>query len=317
MRVSNTILCALSIRAERTLIMETIRKPRFGFWHGVLAVILLIIIAALIFPIFFRARSTGRSSLSRHMAAEPTLRAMRSKSVDSDESPSWTTVSASTLPRMVISTADISVEVKDVKSASTTIIETVRAAGGFVTSSSISGESGSRTASITVRVPARSYQSSLQKLSTLGKVLSCEEKGEDVTEEFVDLGSRLRNLKREEQAILGVLTKANRVTDILAVERELNRIRGEIEQAEGRSKYLANQVSLATINISLNEPEPAVTNAVVWNLGETAKRSAHSLGVVFRMIISVAVWALVFVPLWALIWLTGIVIKRFRLRSKS
>ncbi len=295
--------------------METIRKPRFGFWHGVLAVILIIVLAAIIAPMFFHARDKSQGSTRSRMAEYD--EASASKSAPTEESPSWNTVSASTLPRMVISTADISVEVKDVKAVSSIIIETARAAGGFVTSSSISGESGSRTASITVRVPAKSYQSSLKKLSALGKVLSREEKGEDVTEEFVDLGSRLRNLRREEQAILGVLTKARRVTDILEVERELNRVRGEIEQAEGRSKYLANQVSLATINISLNEPEPAVTNAVIWNLGETASRSAHSLGVVFRGIASVAVWALVFVPLWLLIWLAGLGIKRFRSRSKS
>jgi hypothetical protein len=152
----------------------------------------------------------------------------------------------------------------------------------------------------------------LDQVSKLGKVLSKQEKGEDVTEEYVDLQARIRNLKREEEAFLVVLGKARRVPDILAVEAQLSRVRGEIEQAVGRAKYLANQVALSTITVRLAEPTPVVTQAIKWDVVQTALRAVHALGAVFRMISSLVIWLAIFIPLWLLIVLIAYGCRRFR-----
>jgi hypothetical protein len=305
--------------------METQRNTRFGFWHGVLLTVLVIFVAAVIlFPVFSRARRASYPSSARYDRISAKLRLSRApESASQDagytagageaQAASWANSLTPATSRMLITTADLSMEVRDAKKTHDEIAGIASKAGGYVTGSSLTGE---ESGAVTMRVPAARYASALAEVSKLGKVLSKQEKGEDVTEEFVDLQSRIRNLKREEEAFLLVLRKAKRVPDILQVERELSRVRGEIEQAVGRAKYLENQVALSTINVSFNEPVPVVTQAVNWNVTQTALRCLHSLGEVFRVISSLLIWLVVFIPLWALIGLVWYAVRRL-MRSRS
>jgi len=86
--------------------------------------------------------------------------------------------------------------------------------------------------------------------------VSYSSSGRDVTEEYIDLEARLRNLRRQEERLLEILDRAESVKDVLEVERELGRVRGEIERLEGRLRYLSNRVEFATITVELLEPEP-------------------------------------------------------------
>jgi len=218
---------------------------------------------------------------------------------------------------MVISSAELSLEVADVQKSHDEIGRIATGAGGFITESNMSRGDGVEIGSVTVRVPAKRYQTTLSRIAKLGKVLQKQESGQDVTEEYVDLESRIRNLKREEQAFLGVLGKANKVTDILAVESELSRVRGQIEQATGRVQFLQNQVSLATITVQLSEPTPVMAKIVSWDVLITARGAVNALQVVFRKIASLVIWAVIFIPLWALL---GIVIyggRRYARRPRD
>ena len=307
--------------------METQRNTRFGFWHGVLFVVLIILVVGILFPVFSRARRASPYSIARHqqmMVSAKLSRGSESASQDTGytagageaQAASWVNALTPAARRMLITTADLSLEVRDAKKTHDQIAGIASKAGGYVTASSLTGEEGAQSGAVTMRVPAARYASVLADVSKLGKVLSKQEKGEDVTEEFVDLQSRIRNLKREEEAFLLVLQKATRVPDILEVERELSRVRGEIEQAVGRAKYLENQVALSTINVSFNEPVPVVTQAVNWDVTQTALRSLHSLGEVFRVISSFIIWLVVYIPLWAFIGLVWYAVKRLK-RSRS
>jgi len=287
-------------------------KSKLGFWHGVAVVPLVLLALFIVFlalmPIFSRARRASPSSTAHYemMAKSAGL------SPSEDQAAPWPAALAAEAARMVVRTADLSLEVRDAKGAEQKITDIAAKAGGFVTASSISGEENAESGQITVRVPAAGYASVLSEVSKLGKVLSKQEKGEDVTEEYVDLQSRLRNLKREEEAFLGVLAKSKRVTDILAVESELNRVRGEIEQAVGRAKYLQNQVALSTITVNITEPTPVVTQAIKWDVVQTVLRAVHALGAVFRAIASLLIWLVIFIPLWLLVVLVVRVTKRLR-----
>ena len=290
--------------------METIAKKARNPWK--LAFIIfasfigLIVVAAIIIPTFSRARQPLR------MRSEPLLDSDYRSSVvakqastslqDSPAEPaSWGAAWAASTPRMVISTADLDMEVSDIQKTNDKITDIVAKMGGFITESGINRYDGRETASLTARVPAENYRSALDQIGKLGKVTSKTEKGEDVTEEYVDIQSRLRNLKREEEQFLKVLSRANKVTDILAVESELGRVRGEIEQATGRIQFLQNQIALATINVELSEPTPAVSRIVNWDILRTAKGAANALNVVLRWIASLIITLIIFIPLWVLI----------------
>ena len=153
--------------------------------------------------------------------------------------------------RKVISTASISLEVEVVPEATAAVRSIAEGLGGFVEQMSTSGNEGRQQATITIRVPQDQFFTGLDRLSELGKVRSQRVGSEDVTEQFIDLEARLKSALREEKSLLSLLDKAQLVSEILTIERELSRVRSEIERLQGRLNFLERRVELATITISL------------------------------------------------------------------
>lgn len=102
---------------------------------------------------------------------------------------------------------------------------------------------------ITVRVPSETYRAALGKVSKLGDVLHRDETVKDVTDQFLDLTTRLRNHRAVRARFEQLLTQAKDVKEALAVERELARITGEIERIEGKLKYLRELIAFSTITV--------------------------------------------------------------------
>ena len=157
--------------------------------------------------------------------------------------------------RQVISTASISLEVETVDTTVTNVRVLAESLGGFVEQMSVSGEPDQQVANLTIRVPQSQFFTALDQLSALGEVRSQNLSSQDVTEEFIDLEARLTSSLREEQSLLSLLDKAENVSDILTIERELSRIRTEIERFQGQLNFLENRVDLATIGVSLFTPQ--------------------------------------------------------------
>ena len=141
--------------------------------------------------------------------------------------------------RLVIRTATVRALVQDVNVAETRVRELAEGRGGFVLSSEASGEDNQRTATVSFKVPAERFDEALSEVGKLAlKVDSLRVEGQDVTDEYVDLESRLRNLRAVETRLLQFLNDANRTEDALAVNAQLTDIQGQIEQAQGRIAYL-------------------------------------------------------------------------------
>jgi hypothetical protein len=105
-----------------------------------------------------------------------------------------------------------------------------------------------------LRVPSDQLDAALAELKKLGRVEQESQGGEEVTEQYVDLTARLTNAKNTEQRLIEVLReRTGKVADILAVEQEIARVRGEIERMTAERKSLEGRVSLATINLQLHE----------------------------------------------------------------
>ena len=103
--------------------------------------------------------------------------------------------------------------------------------------------------SITFRVPVEKYRSALDSIRKLGDVLNREETVEDVTEQFLDIQTRLRNARAMRDRMEALLKQAKDVKEALAVERELGRITTDIERMEGRLKRLRELISFSTITV--------------------------------------------------------------------
>ena len=154
----------------------------------------------------------------------------------------------------IISTAFLAVEVEDVSPAVDRVRDITEGLGGFVEHLSSFGGDNQENANLTVRVPQEQFAAAVDRISGLGNVQNRELGREDVSEQFVDLEARLKSLQREETSLLSLLELATSVADVLAIERELSRIRSEIERHQGRLDFLSRRVDLATIQVNLFPP---------------------------------------------------------------
>lgn len=159
------------------------------------------------------------------------------------------------LPRKVIYNANLTLVVEDASATGDRIASLVKAAGGYISETDLSGDTNSqRQSTWKVRVPVEGFDGFLAAVSKLGELQRSHVDSQDVTQEYFDLEARIKNKQLEETRLLKHLEESTgKLEDILAVERELTRVRGEIEQMQGRIRYLGNVTSLSTVSIALTE----------------------------------------------------------------
>jgi hypothetical protein len=159
----------------------------------------------------------------------------------------------------VIITATLNVTAEEVSKRFEDVGNIAAAAGGFVASSSFGNDEDRQTASVTIRVPNDRYQEVLADLRALGDVESERSESANVTGEFTDLESRLRNLRATEERYTEFLLQAQNINEVLTVQDRLNATRAEIEQVQGRINLLSNQTELATVTVHIDEPVAGAT----------------------------------------------------------
>jgi hypothetical protein len=210
--------------------------------------------------------------------------------------------------RLVIRTATQQFVVADVDTAEAQVRQIADERGGFVLSAESSGSDEARSATVTIKVPAQRFDETLTTLAKLAqKVESQQVQGQDVTDEYVDLESRLRNLRTLEARLLQFLQQATTIEDSLRVSDQLARTQGEIEQTQGRMKYLRESAQLATITVMLRgTPIAGIALEAGWSPLATASRALQGVlrfgqGLITLLIV-VAVW----LPVWGPLALAGI-----------
>lgn len=163
-------------------------------------------------------------------------------------------------PSMLIRTGTASVEVRDVPAAIVAVRQLASSLGGYVANTSVqSGREQVRTATLELKIPAPQFDRAVNGLEPLGRVEFVNVDAQDVGEEFVDVTARVANARRLEQRLIALLeTRTGRLEDVLAVERELARVREEIERFEGRLRYLSTRVSVSTLTVTVHEPQPVL-----------------------------------------------------------
>lgn len=234
------------------------------------------------------------------LAAAPPSRAM-GEMKQPEESATLDLVSFTQTQRYIIRDATVLVEVRDARKAGEALSGTAKRLGGYVGDSTEEVDAiGVRTVTIQVRVPADRFDDLMKTVDAQGAVLSRHVGTQDVTEEYVDVDAKLRNLKRTEARLLGHLDKTGKLADTLAVEREISRVRMEVEQYEGRLRYLKHSVSFSTATVTCREkakPGPAIPPES-YSTGEVASSAARSLVDFARSLWSRVIWIAVWTPVW-------------------
>jgi len=210
------------------------------------------------------------------------------------------------IERMVISTAQLSIIVEDVEVTLPQVTDLVKRMGGYIVqSSSYRTYSDRLAATVTLRVPADSFEETLAALRALaGKVQSETLSGEDVTDQYVNLDARLKALEATETELLALLaevrqsegTADEKSQAILAIYNQLTNVRTQIEQIQGQMNYLSQMAAMATITVELQPREPEVTQPVVeegYDAGRTFNRAARSLIQVLQGLLNALIWFVV------------------------
>ncbi len=267
------------------------------------------------------AREKGRT-VSMEMAAAPT----EDKSLAYDESygaggppggmggpgaeaPVQAPVPAAMANRKLIRTGQMRVEVEDTEAAMRRIREISAKAGGFIGDTSLTRhDDGSHWGNVTIRVPTDQFDTMLQGLQELGRVHEISTDTQDVTEQYVDLEARIRNRKREEEALLELMKRRGSLEDIIRVETRLSDVRETIERFEGQLRLLKDQVALSTITVSLFEKgEAALAETREYDTGFHLRSAVRALISLLRAIATALIYFVIvgwvfWVPLGIIIW---------------
>ena len=190
-------------------------------------------------------------------------------------------VSGSVVPpedfeRKIVKTAELGVTSKDVRGEAAAAQQIATRFGGTIISSQTYRSDNTVYADIILSVPSEHFGDAVDEIRGLGeKVTTDTVSGQDVTEEYVDLQSRERNLLAAEQSLLDLYNRAGDVQDALSIQRELTGVRGEIEQVQGRMQYLKQSSDMSQISLNIQpvtsppKPPPAWDPALVvaraWN----------------------------------------------------
>lgn len=161
---------------------------------------------------------------------------------------------------MIIRTGNATIQVEQLEPAVGKLRTLAQSLGGYVGNTSMqTGSDQVRSASVELKVPARRWGELLTGLNPIGKREALTESAQDVGEEFVDVSARVANARRLEERLISLLAnRTGKLSDALSVERELARVREEIERYEGRLRYLRSQTAISTMVVFVHEPPPVL-----------------------------------------------------------
>lgn len=157
--------------------------------------------------------------------------------------------------QMVIYQADLQLRVKKFDQTVRSLEEKVLKYGGYITESNVSKEGNEElSGSIKIRIPQKNFQAFLHDAERqAADVLYRNITGQDVTEEYVDLESRLKSKRIVEERLITFMKGAVKTEDLLKISADLAAVQEDIETIQGRMKFIENQTSLSTVNITLYE----------------------------------------------------------------
>jgi hypothetical protein len=218
------------------------------------------------------------------------------------------------IDRRIVKTGYLTLEVDDIANAIADIAGVAKELGGYVVSSNKQGDKDAIYGRISIRVPAERFNEAFDRLRKLAiNVPNESTQSQDVTEEYTDLQAQLRNLEATEAQYLELLKKAETVEDMLAVQRELSNVRREIERVKGRIQYLERTSDMALIEVNLQKTQPLGQPG--WSALKTFKSAIRGFTTFGRVLADIAIWLVIFSPVWIIILVVVLYFMRWRKRK--
>ncbi len=204
--------------------------------------------------------------------------------------------------RMVIKNASLSIVVEEPGVSLEAISKLASDLGGFVVSSNLYRTQTANglevpQANITIRVPADTLDQALAEIkSGAGQILSENVSGQDVTQEYTDLESRLRNLERAEEQLSEIMEQAWETEDVLVVYNRLVEVQEQIELIKGQMKYYEQSAELSAISINIQANEAVQPLKIGnWQPVGVAKRALQALINTLKFLADMLIWTVLYI----------------------
>ena len=215
------------------------------------------------------------------------------------------------IERKLIKTGSVTFETKELEATRKTVLDLVNKHKGYIARDNQYKSDDRISTTISVRVPAKSFDLVLEGIAKgVDKFDAKNIHISDVTEQFLDVEARLKTKKALETKYLEILKKAKTVREILDVERELGKLRGDIEATEGRLKYLQSQVSLSTLNITFYKKNAGSEEGFGNKIGDAFKQGFENVKAF--LVSMLTVW-----PFMIILFLLIFYVRKRMKRSKS
>jgi hypothetical protein len=218
--------------------------------------------------------------------------------------------------RKIIRNGNITIEVEIIAKAIDDVTALATELGGYVVSSNKYEQEGKTSGRVSIRVPANRFDEAFTRLRKLGLNVPNEStNSQDVTEEYADLDAQLRNLQATETRLLALMDKAQKVEEILAVQRELSNIRGQIERIKGRMQYLQRTSDMAIIEVTLQAKKSIAESG--WKPMDTLGSALRGLVSFGMVLVDIIIWLVIFIPLWVIIGIIVWLVRRKKRQAKA
>ena len=207
--------------------------------------------------------------------------------------------------RKIIRNAVLGVETKAFDEFHTAVLQKVAALQGYVESSDRGAFGSMRYENLVLRIPADSLDAFLESVASIGTVTSQETSVQDVTDRYVDVKSRLAALETEQETLLALLAKAQKLSDILEIQDRLTEVRGTLESYKAQLQALDSQIDYSTVTMTVNEVDRVTPPEQEGFFSEVRQNLSENLYAIGQGLRSFAVWFLSSLPYIAL-WLVAI-----------
>lgn len=229
---------------------------------------------------------------------------------------------AQTAEQKIIKNATLRLTGKEVQEIAREIEKATEEAGGFVANSNqYKGSRDQLRLELTLRIPAGKFAAFITYLEGLGTVEEKRIYTDDVTEQYIDLAAKVKSLTIQEERLQDILSKATRVEDLLKIEQELGRVRGEIDSYTGQLRYLTNKVDFSTIELGLSEigleQKKLNVNNISGVFSDSKAAFIASINGLLSTISSFVVMVFAFLPFAVVLVLLAIVFLNIRRRIKN
>ncbi|CAG0939828.1 hypothetical protein ANRL1_00009 [Anaerolineae bacterium] len=219
--------------------------------------------------------------------------------------------------RKIIKNANFDLTVESADTAVDRLTGVTVDMGGYITSSRTFFEAGLKAATVTFAVPVDRFEEALRRVRGIAvKVEQESASGQDVTDQYVDLESQLRNLEATADRVRDFLKKAATVEEALKVNQQLSQVEKEIETIKGKLNYLGDRSAFSTITVEVREARPTPTptptstptptpTPVGWHPDQTLQKAVDTQTTLLRVITDLVIWLTVVLLPYAIVGLLG------------